>query len=96
MILTLCRSAIAFQKSAEPFLHKTLLNCFTNPMAFVNSIRCPLRLFEGEDGRDVNIPLALAARKAGKDCEIVNVTGNHQEMVSPSVKKLIEWFRQLK
>lgn len=66
-----------------------------NPMAFAGSIRCPLRLFAGEAGREVNAPLAATARRAGKDCELVVVRGNHQAMVSPAVQQAIRWFRQL-
>jgi dipeptidyl aminopeptidase/acylaminoacyl peptidase len=66
-----------------------------NPMAFVSSIRCPLRLYVGEDGKDVNAPLASAARRAGKDCELMDVGGGHQAMVAPSVQRAIGWFRQL-
>lgn len=66
-----------------------------NPMAFAGSIRCPLRLYVGEDGHEVNAPLATAARRAGQDCELVVVGGGHQEMVAPAVQKAIEWFRQL-
>ncbi len=66
-----------------------------NPMAFAGSIRCPLRLYAGEDGREVNAPLAVAARKAGKDCALVVVRGDHQAMVTPAVQQSIVWFRQL-
>jgi dipeptidyl aminopeptidase/acylaminoacyl peptidase len=65
-----------------------------NPMAFVGSIRCPLRLYAGEDGRAVNAPLAAKARQAGKECELVVVRGNHQAMVAPAVQQAIAWFRQ--
>lgn len=66
-----------------------------NPMAFAGSIRCPLRLYAGEDARDVNAPLAKRARQAGKDCELVVVPGNHQAMVAPAVQQAISRFRQL-
>jgi len=66
-----------------------------NPMAFAGSIRCPLRLYAGENGREVNAPLAAAARRAGKDCELVVVRGDHQAMVAPAVQQAIGWFRQL-
>lgn len=66
-----------------------------NPMAFVESIRCPIRLYAGQDCWEVNAPLAAAARAAGKDCELVVVPGNHQAMVAPAVKKAIEWFQSL-
>ncbi len=66
-----------------------------NPMAFAGSIRCPLRLYAGEDGREVNAPLAAKARQAGKDCELVVVRGDHQAMVGPAVQQSITWFRQL-
>ena len=36
-----------------------------NPMAFAASICCPLRLYAGEEGREVNAPLAAKARQAG-------------------------------
>jgi hypothetical protein len=64
-------------------------------MAFAGSIRCPLRLYAGEDGREVNSPLAAKARQVGKDCELVVVQGDHQEMVAPAVQQSIAWFRQL-
>lgn len=66
-----------------------------NPMAFAASIRCPLRLYAGKDGREVNAPLAAKARQAGKDCELVVVRGDHQAMVAPAVQRAIAWFRQL-
>lgn len=66
-----------------------------NPMAFAKSIRCPLRLYAGNNGKLVNAPLASAARKAGRDCEMIVVGGGHQEMVAPSVRQSIAWFRQL-
>ncbi len=65
-----------------------------NPMAFAASIRCPLRLYAGEDGREVNAPLAAKARQAGKDCELVVIQGDHQAMVVPAVQQAIAWFRQ--
>jgi dipeptidyl aminopeptidase/acylaminoacyl peptidase len=65
-----------------------------NPMAFAASIRCPLRLYAGEDGREVNAPLAAKAKQAGKDCELVVVRGDHQAMVAPAVQQAIAWFRQ--
>lgn len=66
-----------------------------NPMAFAASIRCPLRLYAGEDGREVNEPLAAKARQAGKDCKLIVIRGNHQAMVAPAVQQSIAWFRQL-
>ncbi len=66
-----------------------------NPMAFVPSIRLPLRLYVGDDGREVNAPLATQARRAGKDCELVVVRGGHLAMVSPAVQQAIAWFRQM-
>jgi acetyl esterase/lipase len=66
-----------------------------NPMAFASSIRCPLRLYVGEDGQEVNAPLAVKAQLAGKDCELVSVRGDHQGMVAPAVQQAIGWFRQL-
>jgi dipeptidyl aminopeptidase/acylaminoacyl peptidase len=66
-----------------------------NPMAFVASIRCPLRLYAGDDGRRVNAPMAAKAKQAGKDCELVIVRGNHLAMVAPAVQQAIAWFRQL-
>jgi len=66
-----------------------------NPMAFPGSIRCPLRLYAGEDGREVNAPLAAKARQVGKDCELVIVRGDHQAMVAPAVQQSIARFRQL-
>jgi dipeptidyl aminopeptidase/acylaminoacyl peptidase len=66
-----------------------------NPMAFVGSIRSPLRLFAGDDGREVNTLLATKARQAGKDCELVVIKGDHQAMVAPAVQQSIAWFRQL-
>ena len=65
-----------------------------NPMAFAGSIRCPLRLYVGEGGREVNALLAARARRAGKDCQLVVVKGDHQEMVAPAVQQAIVWFRQ--
>jgi hypothetical protein len=65
-----------------------------NPMAFAVRIRCPLRLHPGEASREVNAPLAVKARQAGKDCEQVVVGGNHQAMVAPAVQQAIVWFRQ--
>lgn len=66
-----------------------------NPMEFAASIRCPLRLYAGEDGHEINAPLAARARQAGKDCTLVVVRGGHQAMVAPAVQKAIAWFRQL-
>jgi dipeptidyl aminopeptidase/acylaminoacyl peptidase len=66
-----------------------------DPMAFAASLRCPLRLYVGEDGRAVNAPLAAAARRAGKDCVSVEVRGDHQAMVAPAVRRAVVWFRQL-
>lgn len=66
-----------------------------NPMAFAGSIRCPLRLYAGEDGREVNASLAAKARQAGKGCELVVVRGGHQAMIAPAVQQSIAWFGQL-
>jgi dipeptidyl aminopeptidase/acylaminoacyl peptidase len=66
-----------------------------NPMAFAESIRCPLRLYAGDGGREVNARLAAKARQAGKDCELVVVGGGHQAMVAPAVQQVIAWYRQL-
>ena len=66
-----------------------------NPMAFVESIRCPLKLYVGDAGRAVNARLAASARKAGKDCELVVVGGDHLGMVSQAVQQAIAWFRRL-
>jgi dipeptidyl aminopeptidase/acylaminoacyl peptidase len=66
-----------------------------NPMAFVESLRCPLRLYSGDDSRDVNARLAVLAKHAGKNCELVEVPGDHYEMVAPSVHQSALWFRQL-
>jgi len=66
-----------------------------NPMAFVASIRCPLRLYAGPDEREVNAALAARARLAEKDCELVVVQGNHAAMVVPAIQEAIAWFRQL-
>jgi uncharacterized protein (TIGR03067 family) len=65
-----------------------------NPMAFAGSIQCPLRLYAGEDTRAVNEPLVVLAKRAGKDCELVVVPGDHQAMVAPAVQKAIAWLRQ--
>jgi dipeptidyl aminopeptidase/acylaminoacyl peptidase len=65
-----------------------------NPMAFVGSIRCPLRLYAGDAAREVNAPLAAKAKQAGKDCELVVVRGDHHGMVAPAVQQAIAWFRQ--
>jgi hypothetical protein len=64
-------------------------------MAFVSSIQCPLRLYAGQDAREVNVPLAARARQAGKDCELIVIPGDHQAMVAPAVQQSIAWFRQL-
>lgn len=66
-----------------------------NPMEFANNIRCPLRLYVSAGGRDVNSQLAAKAQKAGKDCKLVVVKGDHQAMVSPAVKQTITWYKQL-
>jgi len=65
-----------------------------NPMAFVASIRCPLRLYAGDGALQVNALLAAKARQAGKTCELVVVRGGHQEMVAPAVQKTIAWFHE--
>jgi dienelactone hydrolase len=66
-----------------------------NPMAFASSIRCPLRLYVGDDAMGVNMPFAAKAKKAGRDCELVFVGGDHQAMVAPAVERTITWFQQL-
>jgi dipeptidyl aminopeptidase/acylaminoacyl peptidase len=66
-----------------------------NPMVFVESIRCPLRLYAGEASQHVNAPLAAKARRAGKDCRLIAVQGDHMAMVAPAVQQAIAWFRQL-
>lgn len=66
-----------------------------NPMAFVASLRCPLKLYAGRDGQDVNRPLAARAKELGKDCELVVVPGDHFAMVAPAVRNAIVWFRQV-
>lgn len=63
-----------------------------NPMAFVHSLRIPLRLYAGSDGRAVNAPLANKAKQAGKDCELVVVRGDHHQMVAPAVQQAIAWW----
>jgi dipeptidyl aminopeptidase/acylaminoacyl peptidase len=64
-----------------------------NPMAFVASLRCPLTLYVEPAMRSVNEPLAKKASQLGKECELVEVPGNHLTMVGPAVKKCIERFR---
>jgi dipeptidyl aminopeptidase/acylaminoacyl peptidase len=66
-----------------------------NPMAFAASLRCPLRLYAGNDHRDVNAPLATRAKELGKDCELVVVPGDHHQMVAPAVTHAIAWFREV-
>jgi dipeptidyl aminopeptidase/acylaminoacyl peptidase len=66
-----------------------------NPMAFATSIQIPLRLYTSENGREVSALLAAKARQAGKNCELVVVSGDHQEMVAPAVQQTITWFQQL-
>jgi dipeptidyl aminopeptidase/acylaminoacyl peptidase len=65
-----------------------------NPMAFAASLRCPLRLYAGDDAHDVNALLASRAKELGKDCELVAVPGDHHQMVSPAVRQAIGWFRE--
>jgi dipeptidyl aminopeptidase/acylaminoacyl peptidase len=65
-----------------------------NPLAFANSIQKPLQLYVGES-RDVNQQLATNARKAGKDCQLITVAGDHQAMVAPAVRQSIKWFQTL-
>lgn len=65
-----------------------------NPMAFVPSIRLPLRLFVGES-KQVNERFAAKAQQAGKDCTLIAVPGNHQMMVAPAVQQTIIWFQQM-
>jgi dipeptidyl aminopeptidase/acylaminoacyl peptidase len=64
-----------------------------NPMAFVGSLRCPLTLYAGAGARRPNELLASQARRLGKPCELVLVTGNHEAMVAPAVQKAIAWFK---
>jgi dipeptidyl aminopeptidase/acylaminoacyl peptidase len=64
-----------------------------NPMAFVPSLRLPLRLFVGES-KQVNKLFAAKAQQAGKDCKLITVPGNHQKMVAPAVQQTIVWFQQ--
>jgi dipeptidyl aminopeptidase/acylaminoacyl peptidase len=66
-----------------------------NPMAFVASLRCPLKLYAGKDGVEVNKRFAAKARQLGKECELVVVPGDHLAMVAPAVKKAIVWFRSM-
>jgi dipeptidyl aminopeptidase/acylaminoacyl peptidase len=66
-----------------------------NPMRFADSIRCPLRLYAGDDTKEVNGPLAAQAKLAGKDCKLVIVKGDHQAMVAPSVQQARVWFLEL-
>lgn len=65
-----------------------------DPMAFAGSIRIPLRLYSG-DAREVNAELAAAANRAGKDCRLVSVPGDHMAMVAPAVNQAIAWFGEL-
>ncbi len=65
-----------------------------NPLAFAASIRCPLRLYASQT-RHINARLAAGAKECGKPCELVEVSGNHLEMVAPAVRQTIAWFRQL-
>jgi dipeptidyl aminopeptidase/acylaminoacyl peptidase len=64
-----------------------------NPMAFVASLRCPLRLYAGDEGRETNAQFEAEARRLGKQCELVVVGRNHQAMVVPAVQQAIAWFR---
>ena len=65
-----------------------------NPLEFATSLRCPLRLFASENGRGVSALLEAESRKAGKECELIVVAGDHRAMVSPAVQQTIVWFRQ--
>ena len=67
-----------------------------NPQSFASSIRCPLRLYVGDACRDVNRVLAQRAKQAGKDCTLVDVGGDHHQMVAPAVQNSILWFDTLK
>ncbi len=65
-----------------------------NPMAFIASLRCPLKLYAGDNGREVNAPLAASAQRLNKDCELVVVPGDHLAMVRPAVQQALAWFRE--
>jgi dipeptidyl aminopeptidase/acylaminoacyl peptidase len=63
-----------------------------NPMAFAGSLRCPLVLYTTTNLRGLNGQLADRARQFGKECELVEVPGDHQAMVAPAVRQAIAWF----
>jgi surfactin synthase thioesterase subunit len=63
-------------------------------MAFIASLRCPLKLYAGDNGREVNAPLAASAQRLNKDCELVVVPGDHLAMVRPAVQQALAWFRE--
>jgi hypothetical protein len=63
-------------------------------MAFAASLQLPLILFATPGGMEqVNRRFATLANQSGKTCEVVVIQGDHQSMVSPSVQRAIEWFR---
>jgi dipeptidyl aminopeptidase/acylaminoacyl peptidase len=65
-----------------------------NPMAFVESLQCPLTLYVAADTQKVNEAFAAKAVSLGKFCDLVMVRGDHQAMVAPAVKQAIDLFRQ--
>jgi dipeptidyl aminopeptidase/acylaminoacyl peptidase len=64
-----------------------------DPLAFAGSLRIPMVLYSEPDMMAGNEPFADWARELGKDCELVQVPGDHQSMVAPAVELAIEQFR---
>jgi dienelactone hydrolase len=66
-----------------------------NPMDFISSLRGPIRLYVSTEGvaQPPNKTFAANARREGKDCEVVVVTGDHSTMLDPAIRKAIPWFQ---
>ncbi len=66
-----------------------------NPQSFVESVRCPLRLYASPAGARANQPFANRAKHLGKKYELVIVPGDHQSMVAPAIQLAIAWFQEV-
>lgn len=66
-----------------------------NPMAFAASLQIPLILYREDRGMDYfNRPFHEQLKRAGQNCELKTIPGDHMSMVAPAVRDAIKWYRE--
>jgi dipeptidyl aminopeptidase/acylaminoacyl peptidase len=70
-----------------------------SPLAFATSLKCPTRLYYGDEEEwlvDKTLQLAQTAKAAGLDVEAASVPGDHLRMPSAAIPRAIAFFQGLR